>query len=237
MSRFTYLLVDLSAIIVPFLFSFHPKIRFDKQWKAFLPALFLTATFFICWDVYFTSIGVWDFNKNYVTGIYIFNLPLEEILFFICIPYSCVFTYHCFQLWLGSKIQSASVWFSTVFIVFLLSVAVINHNHLYTLTAFTGLAILVFYNVFIRKSQWMKIFYLCFLVLLIPFFISNGILTGTGPDEAVVIYNNNENMGLRFFTIPFEDTFYGMFLILLNVTLYEFLLSKGLIKAGKVEGN
>lgn len=228
MSRITYLLVDLSSLIVPFLFTFHPKIRFDKQWKAFFPAMLITAAFFVIWDMYFTSLGVWEFNSKYVTGISFFNLPLEEIMFFICIPYSCVFTYHCFQLWLGEKNKSATTVFSAIFILFLFSIALLNYKRLYTVTSFTGLAMLVFYNVFIRKAEWMKVFYFCYMILLIPFFITNGILTGTGPDEAVVIYNNAENMGMRFFTIPFEDTFYGMFMILMNVTLYEFFLRRKL---------
>jgi lycopene cyclase domain-containing protein len=63
---------------------------------------------------------------------------------------------------------------------------------------------------------------LAYLVILLPFFIVNGILTGTGLEEPVVWYNDNENMGVRLFTIPVEDTIYGFLLIGLNITLYEF---------------
>ena len=64
------------------------------------------------------------------------------------------------------------------------------------------------------------------MFLLIPFFIVNGILTGTGLDEPIVWYNNAENMGLRFFTIPLEDTFYGMLMLILNVFLFETFLGR-----------
>ena len=62
-----------------------------------------------------------------------------------------------------------------------------------------------------------------YLIMLIPFFIVNGILTGTGIENEVVWYNNNENLGIRLLTIPVEDFFYGMFLIGMNIMLYELL--------------
>ena len=60
-----------------------------------------------------------------------------------------------------------------------------------------------------------------YLFLLIPFFIVNGILTGTGLEAPIVWYNNQENLGVRLLTIPIEDAFYGFELILLNVFFYE----------------
>jgi lycopene cyclase domain-containing protein len=56
-------------------------------------------------------------------------------------------------------------------------------------------------------------------VILIPFLIVNGILTGSFIDGEVVWYNNNENLGIRFFTIPIEDFGYGFSMILFNLLL------------------
>jgi lycopene cyclase domain-containing protein len=60
-----------------------------------------------------------------------------------------------------------------------------------------------------------------YLLLLIPFFIVNGILTGTGLEEPVVWYNDEENLGIRLLTIPVEDVVYGFELFLLTVFFFE----------------
>jgi lycopene cyclase domain-containing protein len=67
----------------------------------------------------------------------------------------------------------------------------------------------------------MGVFFFSYLVMLIPFFIVNGILTGTGLEEPVVWYKPEEIAGIRMLTIPVEDVFFGMLLILLNVAGLE----------------
>ena len=92
-----YLIINIASVLVPFLFSFHPKIQFYKKFNSLFAAIFIALIVFIPWDILFTHLCVWGFNSNYVLGIYFLNLPVEEVLFFICIPYSCAFTYHCFN--------------------------------------------------------------------------------------------------------------------------------------------
>ena len=71
------------------------------------------------------------------------------------------------------------------------------------------------------RVRFMGRFYFAFALLLFPFFIVNGILTGAVTEEPVVWYNNAENIGIRIFTIPVEDAAYGFLMILMPITIWE----------------
>ena len=65
-------------------------------------------------------------------------------------------------------------------------------------------------------------FFLAYFISLIPFLICNGILTAL----PVVIYNNSENMNIRLYSIPLEDTLYGLSLMLLPILIMDYFKSK-----------
>jgi len=78
-------------------------------------------------------------------------------------------------------------------------------------------------HIFIWRSKYLNLFLFSYTLLLIPFLITNGILTGYGLEEEVVWYNDAENLGVRLVTIPIEDIFYGMLMILGSVTIYHLM--------------
>jgi lycopene cyclase domain-containing protein len=222
--KYLYLTLNIASILFPFLFSFYPKANFSKKWKYLWVAILIPAVVFIAWDEFLTTLSVWGFNPKYVTGIYIGSLTLEEILFFICIPYACVFTYEALKYLVKEDYfakQQKNI--SIILILALFLVGVFNLDKWYTSVTFLSLAVYLSILEFVVKSKFLSRFYFAFLFILIPFFIVNGILTGTGLDEPVVRYNNDENLGIRMLTIPVEDTFYGMLLLVMNVSIFEWL--------------
>jgi lycopene cyclase domain-containing protein len=186
-----------------------------------------TGIWFIIWDIYFTNLGIWGFNGQYLTGITIINLPLEEILFFFCIPYACVFTFHCLNIFISKDFAgNLESKVSLALIVIFAVLAIMNYQKLYPLFTFLSLSILLAVAKYILKIKWLGKFYIIYGVLLIPFLIVNGILTGTGLENPVVWYNENEIIGIRIATIPVEDVFYGMELILINLLIYRYLIDR-----------
>lgn len=220
--KYLYLLIDISTILIPLLFSFHPSIQFYKKWKALFPALFITAFIFIIWDILFTRMNVWSFNPDYVTGIYLFKLPLEEILFFIAIPYACIFTFFCLDQLTNilnpEFVHNKLVWLIVAILFF---TGIYFHGKIYTSVTFISTAVLLTALQLNGSGVLIRQAFICWMILMIPFLVVNGVLTGTGPDAAVVMYDDTENLGIRIATIPIEDAVYGFALFLLNLFLFR----------------
>ena len=221
-SHFTYFLILGCTLAGPLLLSFDKKVAFYKKWKPLFPAMLIPAIIYIAWDIYFTSKGIWSFNeKYYVKELKIFNLPLEEILFFFVVPYCCVFIYECIRVYFpqmrdkktGSRILTGLA-------VMLLITGLYFFGRHYTSWTFIFTAIFII--LVISSGNYFKgfnatAFLISYVVILVPFLVVNGFLTAI----PVVLYNDVENLSIRLYTIPFEDVFYGMLLVMMNIAFYE----------------
>ncbi len=231
----TYLLVNLGSIAIPLLFSFEKRLKFYKNWKFLFPAIFITGVFFLVWDYFFTQWGVWGFNEMHLLGVYVLGLPIEELMFFFCIPYACVFGYEVLNHFIKRDLLGKYSMKITIFLIaFLAFQAYLYRGLAYTFATCLFGTLFLLVQLFVFKTKKLGRFYLAYLVLLIPFLVVNGILTGTGIEEEVVWYNNNENLSIRMLTIPIEDVFYGMLLILMNLTIYEHLKERANAAIGNV---
>lgn len=227
MEHFYYLGLDLFSIAFPLAASFEPRIAYWRKWRGLFTGMLVMMFVFIIWDIIFTSNGVWGFSPRYTLGIDIAGLPLEEWLFFIAIPYSCVYLYEVMRYAFKKDVLGRIARpLSMLLIVVLAVVGIIHFDRIYTVVTFLCTAALLALHVFVLKSPYLGRFFMGYAISLVPFFLVNGILTGWLLPEPIVWYNNEENLGIRMNTIPVEDSVYLLFFLLLTITFHERALQR-----------
>lgn len=224
---YLYLLINIASFSIPFIYSFEKKMNFIQWWKATFISIIIVAIPFLIWDFFFTKYGIWGFNPDYHLGISIFGLPLEEILFFICIPYASIFTHHAFLYFFPNFKLLNKLTRILIGILLILSLIIIlfSYPKAYTTVNFSFFALLMLYALVV-KDLILNRFFITFLLILIPFFIVNGLLTGSFIHQEVVWYNNAENLGIRIGTVPIEDAFYAFSMLYMSLILIEKFKSK-----------
>lgn len=222
-----YLILLICSLLFPLALSFDRKVAFFKHWPSLIPSLLITGTFFIVFDIWFAKRAIWGFNPEYHSGIVMAGLPLEEWLFFIVIPYASIFIHYVLIAYFPGKVLSDKVTTGITFtLILVLALGILTHpGRSYTLVYFV-LMILVLLLSTVMKARHLNRFYISFLVILIPFIIVNGILTGSFIEGEVVWYDPDEITGIRLITIPVEDFAYGFSLILINLMLMNCLRKK-----------
>jgi len=185
-----------------------------------LIAIVIPAIPFLLWDALVTG-AHWHFNSLYVSGIKIINLPIEEILFFITVPFACLFTWEMIIRRVKEK-QIDMQWLRLLLYLALpAGIYFFSIGKQYTgLTlSFIFLANLV--DHFLKTNLLFdQRFYFYLLLIVIFTLIFNGYLTW----RPVVTYGVEYQLDFRIITIPVEDFFYGISLLWMNTGLYKRLL-------------
>lgn len=230
-----YLIIELCSLAFPLILSFDKKVSFYKHWKKLFPSIFLTGIIFVTVDIIFTHQGIWGFNPMYHTGSLIAGIPLEEWLFFLIIPYVSIFTHYVIIYYFPDAFipENTTRIISLILLAILSVIFILFRNRAYTAfyTAFmAGLLLISFFH----SGKILNRFYITYLVILVPFFLVNGILTGSFIADEVVWYNSAEITGFRIFTVPFEDIFYGFSLIYMNLLLMDLFEKSTLLKTNKI---
>ena len=138
-NNFFYLILLLFTLSYPLLQSFERRIKYYTKWKSLFKGIFFMMCLFIPWDIIFTSKGIWGFNHKFILEIppFLF-LPLEEWLFFIIVPFACVFIYEVLNYFFPvSKKHDYINNFLFIKSVLLLVLSFIFHDKTYTAICFS----------------------------------------------------------------------------------------------------
>ncbi len=222
-----YLILLICSLFFPLALSFDRKVAFFRHWPSLIPSLLITGAFFVVFDIWFAKRAIWGFNPDYHSGIVLAGLPLEEWLFFLVIPYASIFIHYVMIAYFpGKELSDRLSTGITITLILLLALGILTHpGRSYTMVYFLMMIVVLFISS-AMKDRLLNRFYLSFLVILIPFIIVNGILTGSFIEGEVVWYNPEEITGIRFITIPVEDFAYGFSMIMINLMLMNCLRKK-----------
>jgi lycopene beta-cyclase len=93
LGRATYLALMAACLVVTLPLELVLKAgvyRRPRRWLAALVPVLLVFTF---WDWVAIRRGHWAYSPRYTTGIELFGVPLEELVFFVVVPTCALLTY------------------------------------------------------------------------------------------------------------------------------------------------
>ncbi|MDI6799256.1 MAG: lycopene cyclase domain-containing protein [Actinomycetota bacterium] len=68
-------------------------LKFYRSRKALAKSTLMTILIFGLWDILATARGHWGFEPDFVWSLRLINLPFEEVLFFVVVPFCSIFTW------------------------------------------------------------------------------------------------------------------------------------------------
>jgi len=218
-----YLIINILIIAVPVLFSFENSIKFYKKLPYLFLSILIVGFFYILWDSFAADRGDWSFNENYLSGINIFNLPLEEILFFISVPYSIIFLFETAKFYFSKRLLNVLPYkksFYNLVSILLVAVAFVFLKQDYTFIVLVSTALFIFLaNIFSPQLLKSKLYWFFMLFSFVPFLIVNYFLTSL----PIITYNPEAIWGIRLITIPAEDLFYSFSMVSFYLLVYKYL--------------
>ena len=91
--RFQYLILMGLCVLITLPLEFLFGARVWRRPRRLVAAMGIPVAIFVVWDLIAISRDHWDFNPDYVTGWELpFNLPVEELTFFLVIPICSLLT-------------------------------------------------------------------------------------------------------------------------------------------------
>jgi len=221
--KIEYLLFNLLVISGPLALSFDRRVRYVKDWPTAIIATLITLIPFITWDS-LVSGRHWWFNHQFTLPIRLLGLPLGEWLFFITVPFSCLFIWEIITYFRPHR--QLKLW------------RIVRHIWILTLPAgvalfiigieYTGLVLIavtltILLDWILRTAILSDTRILILIGIVVGLIlVFNGYLTA----RPVVLYDAQYQLDFRIITIPIEDFFYGLSHILLTVVIYAKLKAR-----------
>jgi len=228
-----YLTLDILILIFPLVFSFKWVFPYYKFYKPLFTSTLIVGGVYIFWDILVTLRGDWWFAEEYLIGLE-FIIPLEEALFFVVVPYSCIFIYENLQYFIPDKEIKFNKWIYYLIAIILFITGLFYYHQDYTILALLSVSTFLFIaatwfpDLLQSRNYWGYI-----LISFGAFLIFNYLLTSI----PIVLYNPDAIWGGtvnqlwygRFITIPYEDFFYNYSMLSFYLLVYRYFKQRWIV--------
>ena len=217
MAKYAYLLFNALVCIPVLGLSAKYDVKPYRKYYRLLVIFLIISVPFILWDVWAARQGHWLFNDNYTLPYRFLGLPIEEILFFITVPYAMIYVWDVFKKHYKDS-NSIFTHYGLLYVAILAVcalLAIIYWEQGYTRSvalagAFTSVILLC------TSLAYTKIFILFQGAHLVLFFVSNTVLTAM----PIISYGPHSIIGTRIGSIPIEDFIFSFSLVSLSIIVY-----------------
>lgn len=101
MNHAEYLILMAGCVLITLPLEFVLKARVYRRWRIMVPSVLAVVVVFGIWDLVGIVRGHWTYNPEFITGIHLGPLPLEELVFFVVIPLCALLSYEGVSTVLG----------------------------------------------------------------------------------------------------------------------------------------
>lgn len=221
--KFTFLLLALGLLILPFVFHLDKKIFKDGNFKAALGASLTSAIVFAAITVVLQLLGIVAFDVNNTIGVIFKDVPLEQYLLYFSFSFVAISVYLYFNIkFPNNNLQKYSLALSNLLLGLCVAFLFFSYPKWYTLSAFATLLILLFLIEYAGRLRFMYRAYRAFALMLIPFYIVYGFLFW----NQTLLIAKNQLTGMYVAKIPVENHFIALSMLLVAIYMFEFFKSK-----------
>jgi len=108
LDQWQYLLLMAGCLLVTLPLEWLFRARVYRRPVRLLQVILIVAIVFTIWDMVAVQHGLWTYSSRFTTGVMLpFDLPVEELVFFVAIPVCALLTYEAVGWVLGRLRASA----------------------------------------------------------------------------------------------------------------------------------
>lgn len=210
--------IDLLVLALPLALSFDRKVAFWKKWPQVFAAIAAVVLVFGAWDAWMAARGIWSFNPAHAGTVRFLHLPPGEWLFFVCVPYACLFVLECVRAYFPDRVGQMNRAVVPAASAFFFVAAWMFRELGYTATVFLSVGLVL------AAMEWTapatlrsRNFWAALGLTYLPFLVANGFLTGI----PIVLYDDAETLAIRAGPIPLEDFFFSFSMLALAILVHD----------------